>query len=78
MGVLALVVVLVGADVVIWRARLVGHAVAPRIESLAVLPLAGIFPRDPGQDYFADGMTEALIANLAQVRALRVTRKWAP
>jgi len=70
-GVLALVVVLVGADVGGWRARLVGHAAAPRIESLAVLPLANL-SRDPGQDYFADGMTEALIANLAQVRALRV------
>jgi TolB-like protein/DNA-binding winged helix-turn-helix (wHTH) protein/Tfp pilus assembly protein PilF len=69
--VLALVVVLVGADVGGWRTRLVGHAVAPRIESLAVLPLANL-SRDPGQDYFADGMTEALIANLAQVRALRV------
>jgi len=70
-GVLALVVVLLGADVGGWRTRLVGHAVAPRIESLAVLPLANL-SRDPGQDYFADGMTEALIANLAQVRALRV------
>jgi TolB-like protein/DNA-binding winged helix-turn-helix (wHTH) protein/Tfp pilus assembly protein PilF len=69
-GVLALVVVLVGA-VGGWRARLVGHAAAPRIESLAVLPLANL-SHDPGQDYFADGMTEALIANLAQVRALRV------
>jgi len=70
-GVLALVVVLVGADVGGWRARLLGHAAAPRIESLAVLPLANL-SRDPEQDYFADGMTEALIANLAQVSALRV------
>jgi TolB-like protein/DNA-binding winged helix-turn-helix (wHTH) protein/Tfp pilus assembly protein PilF len=70
-GVFALVVVLVGADVGGWRARLVGRAAGPRIESLAVLPLANL-SLDPGQDYFADGMTEALIANLAQVRALRV------
>ena len=70
-GVLALVVVLAGADVGGWRTRLVGPAVAPRIESLAVLPLANL-SRDPEQDYFADGMTEALIANLAQVSALRV------
>jgi len=40
--------------------RQLGHAAVPRIESLAVLPLA-IFPR-PEQDYFADGMTETLIA----------------
>jgi TolB-like protein/tetratricopeptide (TPR) repeat protein len=70
-GALALIVVLVGADVGGWRTRLVGPAVGPRIESLAVLPLANL-SSDPGQDYFADGMTEALIANLAQVRALRV------
>jgi len=70
-GVLALVVVFVGVDVGGWRARLIGHAEVPRIESLAVLPLANL-SGDPGQDYFADGMTETLIANLAQVRALRV------
>src|SRR6202011_2192335 len=38
---------------------------------LAVLPLANL-SHDPEQDYFADGMTEALITNLAQVKALRV------
>ena len=69
-GVLALVVVLVGA-VSGWRARQLGHAAVPRIESLAVLPLANL-SRDPEQDYFADGMTETLIANLAQVSTLRV------
>lgn len=42
-----------------------------RIHSLAVLPLANL-AGDPEQDYFADGMTEALIAELAQIRALRV------
>jgi TolB-like protein/DNA-binding winged helix-turn-helix (wHTH) protein/Tfp pilus assembly protein PilF len=70
-AVLALIVVLLGADVGGWRARLFGHIAPPRIESLAVLPLANL-SHDPEQDYFADGMTEALIANLAQVRALRV------
>ena len=70
-GVLALVVVFVGVDVGGWRARLIGRAEIPRIESLAVLPLANL-SRDPEQDYFADGMTETLIANLAQVKALRV------
>lgn len=42
-----------------------------RIRSLAVLPLANL-SRDPEQEYFADGMTEALITNLAKIRALRV------
>jgi eukaryotic-like serine/threonine-protein kinase len=41
------------------------------IRSLAVLPLEN-FSKDPEQEYFADGMTEALITDLAQVRSLRV------
>ena len=44
---------------------------AGRIRALAVLPLTNL-AGDPEQEYFADGMTEALIAELAQVRALRV------
>ncbi len=54
-----------------WRNRLLNLASTPRIESLAVLPLAN-FSRDPDQDYFADGMTEALITNLSRVSSLRV------
>jgi TolB-like protein/DNA-binding winged helix-turn-helix (wHTH) protein/Tfp pilus assembly protein PilF len=41
------------------------------IESLAVLPLANL-TGDPAQDYFSDGMTDALITNLASWPALRV------
>ncbi len=44
---------------------------APRIESLAVLPLENL-SRDPDQEYFADGMTEALITSLAKISALHV------
>jgi TolB-like protein/Tfp pilus assembly protein PilF len=43
----------------------------PEIKSLAVLPLENL-SGDAAQEYFADGMTEALISNLSQVRALRV------
>ena len=39
--------------------------------SLAVLPLINL-SGDPGQDYFADGLTEELITRLAQIAALRV------
>ena len=42
-----------------------------RIKAVAVLPLENM-SRDPEQDYFADGMTEALITDLAQIGALRV------
>ncbi len=41
------------------------------VRSLAVLPLNNL-SGDPEQDYFADGMTETLISNLAQIRALKV------
>jgi len=46
------------------------HPGKKRICSLAVLPLVNLGGSD--DDYFADGMTEALIANLAQIGALRV------
>jgi TolB-like protein/class 3 adenylate cyclase len=41
------------------------------IRSLAVLPLENL-SEDPEQEYFADGMTEALIGDLAQIGSLRV------
>jgi FimV-like protein len=44
---------------------------ASTIRSLAVLPLENL-SGDPSQDYFADGMTDELITDLAQIRALRV------
>lgn len=43
----------------------------PPIHSLAVLPLENL-SGDPAQDYFADGMTEALITDLSKISALRV------
>jgi TolB-like protein/Tfp pilus assembly protein PilF len=42
-----------------------------RIQSLLVLPLENL-SRDPEQEYFADGLTEALITKLARISALRV------
>lgn len=46
-------------------------ATAPAIHSLAVLPLNNFSP-DPEQEYFSDGMTDTLIADLAKVGGLRV------
>ncbi len=43
----------------------------PGIKSLAVLPLANL-SGDQSQDYFADGMTDTVIAGLAKVGALSV------
>jgi TolB-like protein len=45
--------------------------VTPHIGSLAVLPLENL-TGDAAQDYFADGMTDALITRLAQIGDLRV------
>lgn len=47
------------------------EAEAEGIRSLAVLPLADLSP-DGSQDYMADGLTEALIADLSRIKALRV------
>jgi len=47
------------------------HAAPIQIQSVAVLPLENL-SGDRGQDYFADGMTDALITELAQIRGLRV------
>lgn len=43
----------------------------PPINSIAVLPLESI-SSDAAQGYFADGMTDALIGELAKIKALRV------
>jgi TolB-like protein/Tfp pilus assembly protein PilF len=42
-----------------------------KIQSIVVLPLENL-SKDPEQEYFADGMTDQLITNLAQISALRV------
>src|ERR1700693_644742 len=47
-----------------WK-RLRGAGPEP-IQSLAVLPLQNL-SADPAQEYFADGMTEALITDLAKI-----------
>jgi len=41
------------------------------IRSIAVLPLANL-SGDPGQEFFSDGMTEALITDLAKIHAFKV------
>ena len=43
----------------------------PKFRSLAVLPLENL-SRDPQQEYFAEGLTEALITTLAKIGELRV------
>jgi serine/threonine-protein kinase len=66
---LAGVAMLFRLDVGGLRSQLFGGGA--RIESLAVLPLQNL-SNDPEQDYFVDGVTEALISNLARIGSLRV------
>ena len=65
-GVLSLTLVLVVVDQYI-----IEPASVPKMSTLAVLPLANL-SGNPDEEYFADGMTEALITSLAKVSALRV------
>jgi eukaryotic-like serine/threonine-protein kinase len=53
------------------RQRIFAPKAPGRVRSLAVLPLENL-SHDPEQDYFADGMTDELITDLAQISALRV------
>jgi TolB-like protein/DNA-binding winged helix-turn-helix (wHTH) protein len=64
-------VLLLGLNTGGMRDRLFGKSSAPRIQSLAVLPLQNL-SNDPAQEYFSDGMTDALITDLAQIGSLKV------
>jgi TolB-like protein/Tfp pilus assembly protein PilF len=66
-----LVAFLIGFNVGGLRQRLLGRPDPGAIRSLAVLPLENL-SRDPDQEYFADGMTEALTTELAQISSLKV------
>src|SRR5208283_3459946 len=56
-----------------WLARTGAHSTsaAPRLNSIAVLPLENL-SGDPSEEFFADGMTDQLITDLAKVGSLRV------
>jgi len=76
----AAVVLVAVVGTTIWRSGWnpggeVGDAVvesaASQIRSIAVLPLRNL-SGDPEQEYFVDGMTEALITGLSKIGALKV------
>ena len=70
-GLAVAVALLLVANIGGLRNRLLGRAIAGRIHSIAVLPLRNL-SSDPAQEYFADGMTEALITNLGKISGVRV------
>jgi len=72
MGLMGLGIVIAG--VLLWHLAPAPVATAPRvhaIRSIAVLPLDN-YSGDPKEEFFADGMTDELTADLAKISALRV------
>jgi len=67
----ALLLVVLIANVGKRRWWLTDEGSAPAIHSLAVLPLQNL-SNDAAQEYFSDGMTDALITDLAQIGSIKV------
>ena len=70
-GVLLIVAGIVGWKLFESRKKSTSEFSLKKISSVAVLPLDNL-SGDEKQQYFADGMTEELIAKLARIRSLRV------
>lgn len=68
-GAMALVVLIVAMSYEGWKGR--SSSSARRIDSVAVLPLENL-SNDTDQGFFADGMTDALITDLARVGSAKV------
>jgi len=76
-----LVAAVIGVGIVIsvsvlgaWNWRTTRTQPLPRISALAVIPLENL-SHDPEQEYFADGMTDELITNLANMSQARVVSR---
>jgi eukaryotic-like serine/threonine-protein kinase len=79
MTVLAMAAMAILVSALVYRFARVTGAGAPAvpagaITSLAVLPLTNL-SRDPEQEFFTDGMTEALITDLSHIGSLRVVSR---
>jgi len=70
-GTLALAAALVGMNVVGWRDQIFARRPKQNIQAIAVLPLANL-SGDTEQEFFANGMTEALITELGKISGPRV------
>jgi TolB-like protein/DNA-binding winged helix-turn-helix (wHTH) protein/Tfp pilus assembly protein PilF len=71
LGFVAVLLILALSGLGVWKSGFLGGRERGEIHSIAVLPLENL-SGDPSQEYFADGMTEELITDLAQVSSLRV------
>src|SRR5262249_19291874 len=68
-GLVLLVILLIGGTAVYWSRR--ERSGPTRRPSIVVLPLESL-SADPEQEYFSDGMSDAMITDLAKIRGLRV------
>jgi TolB-like protein/DNA-binding winged helix-turn-helix (wHTH) protein len=66
-----MVAILVVATYLYFSRKKPAAPATPPITSLAVLPLTNL-SGDPNQEYFSDGMTDALITGLAQLGSIKV------
>jgi len=73
-AVLALLILAISLGARGLRDRYRGRGTAPKISSLAVIPLDN-FSGDPAQEYLADGMTDELTTMLAKNSTLRVVSR---
>jgi TolB-like protein/DNA-binding winged helix-turn-helix (wHTH) protein/Tfp pilus assembly protein PilF len=73
-AVLLLGLLLMGLTSSRWRESLTGGTERASVASIAVLPLENL-TGDSSKDYLADGITDALTTQLAQVPGIRVTSR---
>ena len=71
LGATVLALLVIGVAVWLGRTGAAPTSAAPRMNSIAVLPLDNL-SGDPSEEFFADGMTDQLITDLAKVGSLRV------
>src|SRR5882762_8010874 len=71
LGIVAMLGILLTANVGGLRERVLGARNVGPIDSVAVLPCKNL-TGDPGQDFLADGLTDVLTTHLAQVKSLTV------
>jgi DNA-binding winged helix-turn-helix (wHTH) protein/TolB-like protein/Tfp pilus assembly protein PilF len=75
-GLILMAGLIVGLNVKRLRDRNRSNAVSMGVRSLAILPLENV-SGDVSQDYFATGITDALIAGISKIRVLRVMSRQA-
>jgi TolB-like protein/DNA-binding winged helix-turn-helix (wHTH) protein/Flp pilus assembly protein TadD len=75
LGLVAVLGILLAANVGGLRRRLLSASASPGIESLTVLPLENL-TGDPGQEYLVNGIHDELITQLAQISSLKVISRY--